>query len=90
MLIGTTPFKGLNYDAMVLNVKNGKLINALPCSDFCRNILFGLLEVDVSKRWDTTRLLTELNQCKTNEFCCLAPFNTNKYKKEPVESGCWF
>jgi hypothetical protein len=71
ILIGTTPFKGLNYDAMVENVRNGSLIRALKCSDDSKNILFGLLKVDVNSRWDTTILLTQLSRFKGNEMCCL-------------------
>jgi hypothetical protein len=57
MLIGTTPFLGYDYDGMVLNVRNGNLIRALDVSDYCKNILFGLLQVDTKTRWDSSRLL---------------------------------
>lgn len=90
MLIGKTPFKGLNYDAMVENVMNGKLINAVDCSEYSKTILFGLLSVDVNRRWDTTRLLTELNQCKRSELCCLNSYNTTNYPKQQTQTGCWF
>lgn len=72
MLIGTTPFMGLDYDTMVLNVRNGILIRSLDVSDFSKSILFGLLQVDVRNRWDTTRLLIELSNCETSSDGCCA------------------
>ena len=56
-MIGTTPFKGLNYDGMVEKVRSGSLIRALKCSDDSKNILNGLLQIDTNIRWDTTKLL---------------------------------
>lgn len=58
MLLGTTPFMGLDYDQMVQNVRNGNLIRALDVSDYSKSILFGLLQVDPQHRWNTTQLLT--------------------------------
>jgi hypothetical protein len=57
MLIGTTPFLGYDYDGMVLNVRNGNLIRGLGVSESCKNILYGLLQVNPKNRWDTFKLL---------------------------------
>ena len=69
MLIGKTPFLGLNYDSMVDNIRNGSLIRRLPVSDTCKKILFGLLQVDAGARWDTSRLLWELGNHQDSSWC---------------------
>ena len=70
MLIGNMPFLGLDYDSMVVNVRSGVLIRALDVSDFCKHVLFGLLQVDVRNRWDIGRLLMELEAREADSGCC--------------------
>lgn len=64
MLLGGTPFKGIDYDAMIGKVQSGELFRALAVSPLSRGLLEKMLSVPVQQRITTNELLALLEPHK--------------------------
>lgn len=51
MIIGKTPFKGIDYDTMVKNVASGEIYKAVE-NGFFKMLLSRMLSIDVQRRAD--------------------------------------
>ena len=63
LILGKTPFKGMDYDTMVKNVASGDIYKGVY-SGFLKMILSRMLSIDVQRRADINEIWTLISQNK--------------------------
>jgi serine/threonine protein kinase len=73
MIIGGTPFKGMDYDTMVSKVQSGELFSVLQLSPISKGLLSRMMCVDVKQRMSIDEVLAVLEKNKPNSSQLRAP-----------------
>jgi len=66
MIIGGTPFKGMDYDKMVSKVQSGELFQSLPISPVSRGLMERMMSVDIKQRMTINEVLAVLDHNRPN------------------------